>query len=98
MSLACYVLLLMPSRILGSPLFAILCFSVGYGPAPLLLVIITPFLTEHVSTALGLHKALEMAGSTLMQTVSDRLETTDNSMLAFYSILKPRISMIQQRL
>jgi hypothetical protein len=68
-SLACYVFLLVPPTILGSPLFSVICFAFGYGPAPLLLVIIAPFLTEHISTALGLHKALEMAGSTLMQTV-----------------------------
>lgn len=52
-----------------TPLFSVMCFAVGYGPAPLLLVIVAPFLTEHISTALGLHKSLEMAGSTLMQTV-----------------------------
>lgn len=59
----------MPPAILRTPIVAILCFAVGFGPAPLLLVIIVPFLTEHLSTALGLHKSLEMAGSTLMQTV-----------------------------
>ena len=69
-SLTCYILLLIPATILRTPLFAIICFAFGYGPAPLLLVIIAPFLTEHISTALGLHKSLEMAGSTLMQTVS----------------------------
>ena len=68
-SLACYVFLLIPPAVLGSPLFSVICFAFGYGPAPLLLVIIAPFLTEHISTALGLHKALEMAGSTLVQTV-----------------------------
>jgi MFS family permease len=68
-SLACYILLLVPTEIVRTPLVAIACFAFGYGPAPLLLVIIAPFLTEHISTALGLHKALEMAGSTLMQTV-----------------------------
>ena len=69
-SLACYVLLLIPTEIVQTPLVAIISFAFGYGPAPLLLVIIAPFLTEHISTALGLHKSLEMAGSTLMQTVS----------------------------
>jgi nitrate/nitrite transporter NarK len=68
-SLACYILLLIPATVLRTPLVAITCFAVGFGPAPLLLVIIAPFLTEHISTALGLHKSLEMAGSTLMQTV-----------------------------
>ena len=68
-SLTCYVLLLIPATIVRTPLFAIICFAFGYGPAPLLLVIIAPFLTEHISTALGLHKALEMAGGTLMQAV-----------------------------
>jgi len=74
-SLACYVLLLVPTEIVRTPLVAIICFAFGYGPAPLVLVIIAPFLTEHVSTALGLHKSLEMAGSTLMQTV-DNLQTS----------------------
>jgi len=69
-TLTCYILLLIPPKVLRTPLFALVCFAFGYGPAPLLLVIIAPFLTEHISTALGLHKSLEMAGSTLMQTVS----------------------------
>ena len=68
-TLACYIFLLIPPAILPSPLFSVICFAFGYGPAPLLLVIIAPFLTEHVSLALGVHKALEMAGSTIMQMV-----------------------------
>jgi len=68
-SLTCYILLLFPTSLVRTPLFSILCFAFGYGPAPLLLVIIAPFLTEHISTALGLHKSFEMSGSTLMQTV-----------------------------
>src|SRR5207237_8170047 len=68
-TLACYIFLLIPPSILPSPLFSVICFAFGYGPAPLLLVIIAPFFTEHVSTALGVHKALEMAGSTIMQMV-----------------------------
>jgi nitrate/nitrite transporter NarK len=76
-SLTCYVLLLFPTSLVRTPLFSILCFAFGYGPAPLLLVIIAPFLTEHISTALGLHKSLEMSGSTIMQTVYENDSLTN---------------------
>ena len=69
LTLICYIMLLIPTNLIQTPVISVLCFAFGYGPAPLLLVIIVPFLTEHISTALGLHKSLEMAGSTLMQTV-----------------------------
>jgi hypothetical protein len=76
----------MPPTMLRTPVVAIVCFAVGYGPAPLLLVIIVPFLTEHLSTALGLHKSLEMAGSTLMQTVHIIVVMLIQSMLGWYLI------------
>ena len=84
-SLICYVLLLFPTSLVRTPLFSILCFAFGYGPAPLLLVIIAPFLTEHISTALGLHKSFEMSGSTLMQTVQQiYFFSTHSRVLDFY--------------
>lgn len=47
-------------------------FSIGRGSAPLLLVAVLPkiVINEHFSTALGIHKAIEMAGSTVSQTVT----------------------------
>jgi hypothetical protein len=76
----------MPPAILQTPIVAIVCFAVGYGPAPLLLVIVVPFLTEHLSTALGLHKSLEMSGSTLIQTVYITIFVLISSMLDWYLI------------
>jgi len=87
-SLTCYILLLIPATILRTPLFAIICFAFGYGPAPLLLVIIVPFLTEHISTALGLHKSLEMAGGTLMQAVHIPVGQSNSSTLVLSSTSK----------
>jgi hypothetical protein len=91
-SLACYGLLLVPTDLIQTPLIAIICFAIGYGPAPLLLVIIVPFLTEHISTALGLHKSLEMAGSTLVQTVTPFTTSLTASTLDLFSTLRgPRL-------
>jgi hypothetical protein len=94
-SLTCYVLLLIPTSIIRTPLFAVVCFAFGYGPAPLLLVIMAPFLTEHISTALGLHKALEMVGSTLMQTVPSITVQLMNSLQGYYLILRRQHQYLQ---
>lgn len=63
-----YPLLLV--RSLG-PLVSLLPFAIGYGASPLLLVASVPHIvsTRYVSSVLGMHKATEMSGAIIYQTV-----------------------------
>ncbi|ESK88905.1 oxalate:formate antiporter [Moniliophthora roreri MCA 2997] len=67
-----YVWLAVPTQWTGSPIPAILSFMLGYGFAPLLLVVLVPKIVslKYVSTALGVHKSLEQTGTVIFQTLA----------------------------
>ncbi|KXN89999.1 Major facilitator superfamily domain-containing protein 1 [Leucoagaricus sp. SymC.cos] len=56
----------------STPTPGIISFALGYGFAPLLLVVIVPKVVDHkyVSTALGAHKSVEQTGTILFQTLA----------------------------
>jgi len=60
LTLACYLWLVLPPSLTRTPLPSMLAFGIGIGFSPLLLVLIVPHLVpfQHVSTALGAHKAV----------------------------------------
>ncbi|EJD46925.1 MFS general substrate transporter [Auricularia subglabra TFB-10046 SS5] len=72
LTLVCYAWLVMPPSLTKTPFPAILAFGGGHGFSTLLLVIIVPHLVplRYVSTALGAHKSIEQAGSTISQTLA----------------------------
>ncbi|EIW68617.1 hypothetical protein TREMEDRAFT_69096 [Tremella mesenterica DSM 1558] len=67
-----YTYLLLPPSLTGSPWFGMILFAMGHGMATLLMVIVVPRLLPPalVPLGLGLHKSLEMASSSLSQTLS----------------------------
>ncbi|EJU02025.1 MFS general substrate transporter [Dacryopinax primogenitus] len=75
LTLVCYSWLALPPEWTKSPTPALVAFSGGHGFATLLLVIIVPHLVpiKYVSSALGVHKALEQTGSTISQTLAGLL-------------------------
>ncbi|KZO93524.1 MFS general substrate transporter [Calocera viscosa TUFC12733] len=75
LTLVCYSWLALPASWTRTPTPALLAFGGGHGFATLLLVIIVPHLVpiKYVSSALGVHKALEQTGSTISQTLAGLL-------------------------
>ncbi|KZW02457.1 MFS general substrate transporter [Exidia glandulosa HHB12029] len=72
LTLFCYFWLILPPSWTKTPLPGILAYATGHGFSTLLLVIIVPHLVplRYVSTALGAHKSIEQAGSTISQTLA----------------------------
>ncbi|KAK4696885.1 hypothetical protein P7C70_g8302, partial [Phenoliferia sp. Uapishka_3] len=62
---------------------SIISCPLGIGPSPLLLVVVVPRLVDrhHVSTALGIHKSAEMAGTVIVQGVCAWLLSSSPSQL-----------------
>ncbi|KAL7411643.1 major facilitator superfamily domain-containing protein [Mrakia frigida] len=75
LTLSCFVWLVLPVVLTRSPVPAMIAFGGGHGFATLLLVLVVPGLVEKewVSTALGAHKSMESAATTLTQTLSGLL-------------------------
>jgi len=75
LTLLCYAWLVLPPEWTKTPTPALVAFGSGQGFATLLLVIIVPHLVplKYVSSALGVHKALEQTGSTISQTLAGLL-------------------------
>ncbi|KAF5374758.1 hypothetical protein D9758_000272 [Tetrapyrgos nigripes] len=71
LTLFAYVWLAIPPTWTQTPIPAVLSFAIGHGFSPLLLVVLVPKIVslKYVSTALGVHKSLEQAGSVIMQTL-----------------------------
>ncbi|KAH7103247.1 MFS general substrate transporter [Auriculariales sp. MPI-PUGE-AT-0066] len=71
LTLLCYSWLVLPPSLTKTPLPAVLLFAAN-GFSSLLLVLIVPHLVplKYISTALGIHKCIEQAGSVVSQTVA----------------------------
>lgn len=72
LTLLAYTYLLLGPSITGTPWPGVLLFTCGIGMSPLLMVILVPkLLPPHlVPLGLGLHKSMEMASSSLSQTLA----------------------------
>jgi len=72
LTLSCYIWFLLPPTWTKSALPGVLFFGAGLGFAPLLLVLTAPLVvpSAYVATALGAHKSLESAGSTISLTLA----------------------------
>ncbi|KAF9241358.1 major facilitator superfamily domain-containing protein [Melanogaster broomeanus] len=72
LTMLCYAWLVAPPQWTRSPLPGVFSFAIGVGFSPLLLVVIVPTIVplKYVSTTLGVHKALEQTGSTMVQTLA----------------------------
>ncbi|KAG8957619.1 hypothetical protein FRC03_009970 [Tulasnella sp. 419] len=81
LTLFCYLWLALPPTWTASPNPAIFAFATGHGFSTLLLVIIVPHLVPlpYVSTALGAHKSIESAGSTISKILAGLLLDTKSS-------------------
>jgi len=94
----CYAWLCLPPEWTRTPTPALVAFGSGQGFATLLLVIIVPHLVpiKYVSSALGVHKALEQTGSTISQTLAgllldktrDSVPDTPNNLHAIAILLR----------
>ncbi|KAK4687724.1 hypothetical protein P7C73_g2380, partial [Tremellales sp. Uapishka_1] len=75
LTLFCYVWLSLPTSLTGTPVPGVVAWGIGHGFATLLLVLAIPPLVpvRYVSTALGAHKSIESAGSTLATTLAGLL-------------------------
>ena len=72
LTLLCYTYLCLPPSVTGTPWPGMIVFALGHGSATLLLVILVPRIlpSRLIPLGLGLHKSMEMAASSLSQTLS----------------------------
>ncbi|KDE03430.1 hypothetical protein MVLG_06093 [Microbotryum lychnidis-dioicae p1A1 Lamole] len=77
---ATYIILLSLTSVVPHYL-ALTPSAIGIGGGPLLLVVVVPRIVERhqTSTALGLHKSLEMAGAVISQTITAAILSTPHS-------------------
>lgn len=72
LTLVCYVAMSLPVSWVSSPTPALISWAFGHGASPLLLVILVPRIlpSSLVPLGLGIHKAVEVAASTVTQTTA----------------------------